>query len=52
MKLKQFISDIDEILDYLWSDEETSYQEYPNEDHIFKTLQRVNDFLDILRKLV
>jgi hypothetical protein len=51
--LKNFMDDVEEILDYLWQEEEDGWIESGRpEIHIYHVLSRVNEFIDVLRKLV
>jgi hypothetical protein len=34
------------VLEYLWDEEERSYEEAPTPDHIFRSLSLLREFLD------
>lgn len=38
--------DINDILSYLWGDEESHYKEEPSDNHIFKSSERVDTWLN------
>lgn len=37
---------LNNVLEYLWDDEEQGYEAEPDENHIFVSIKRLRDFLD------
>ena len=37
---------LEQVLNYLWNDEERSFEEDPGEHHLFRALRHVREWLD------